>query len=111
MKKFNKKIKAILSSELCELVGDLAFPMEPMQGFAGCNQFRRNNRWSRSVKLKSTVGGDCCVRYGTALLPSGRLGGTKVKLTKRKTERREIDKPDIYGTALVPNGLVCILRI
>ena len=108
MNKFNKKIKAILSSELCELVGDLAFPMEPMQGFAGCNQFRRNNRWSRSVKLKSTVGGDCCVRYGTALLPSGRLGGTKVKLTKRKTERREIDKP---GTALVPNGLVCILRI
>ena len=46
MNKFNKKIKAILSSELCELVGDLAFPMEPMQGFAGCNQFRRNNRWS-----------------------------------------------------------------
>ena len=46
MNKFNKKIKEILSSELCELVGDLAFPMEPMQGFAGCNQFRRNNRWS-----------------------------------------------------------------
>ena len=46
MNKFNKKIKTILSSELWELVGDLAFPMEPMQGFAGCNQFRRNNRWS-----------------------------------------------------------------